>query len=237
MRESWEALPLTLRAGSPCAARGVSRILSSMLVRSFRCLVLSFSLIFSAALLVPAAAAQNSASPTIAAHPATKEKLAGLPNFGRVSDTLTRGAQPRDAGYAELKKQGVEIVVSFRDHPGQIADERRAVEALGMRFVSIPWAASNSPRNTQVAEFLELLSANPGKKIFAHCQRGAERTGVMVAAYRMAGENWTPQQALNEMETFRFRGFLFHHLKTYVHKFPGLLDSDPALKLARAPAK
>jgi protein tyrosine phosphatase (PTP) superfamily phosphohydrolase (DUF442 family) len=200
-------------------------------------LVLSFSLFFSAALLLPAAAAQNPASPTIATHPATKKKFAGLPNFGRVSDTLSRGAQPVDAGYAELKKEGFEIVVSFREHPGQIAVERRAVEAQGMRFVSIPWPPMDAPRNAQVAEFLELLRANPGKKIFAHCQRGAERTGVMVAAYRIAAEKWTPQQALDEMEVFGFRGFWFRHLKKYVRAFPAQLDSDPALKLASAPAK
>jgi protein tyrosine phosphatase (PTP) superfamily phosphohydrolase (DUF442 family) len=208
-----------------------------MLARSFRFIVLCFSLFFSAALLVPAASAQNPASPAIAAHPATKKKLAGLPNFGRVSDTLSRGAQPKGAGYAELQKQGVEIVVSFREHSDQIAAERRAVEAQGMRFVSIPWPPMNAPRNAQVAEFLELLRANPGKKIFAHCQRGAERTGVMVAAYRMASEKWTPQQTLDEMETFGFRGFWFRRLKKYVRVFPAQLDSDPALKLASAPAK
>ncbi|MBI3485085.1 MAG: hypothetical protein HY012_08040, partial [Acidobacteria bacterium] len=130
-----------------------------------------------------------------------------------MSDTLFRGAQPKEAGYAELKKQGVEIVVSFREDPAQIVAERRAVEALGMRFVSIPWPSFDSPRNAQVAEFLGLLRANPGKKIFAHCQRGAERTGVMVAAFRIAAEQWPPQQALDEMEVFGFRGFWFHHFK------------------------
>ena len=208
-----------------------------MLARSFRCLVLSFSLFFPAALLLPAAAAQNSASPAIAAQPATKQKLAGLPNFGRVSDTLSRGAQPKDAGYAELKQQGFEIVVSFREHSDQIAAERRAVEALGMRFVSIPWPPSHSPRTAQVAEFLELLRANPGKEIFAHCQRGAERTGVMIATYRIAAEKWTPQQALDEMETFGFHGFWFRRLKKYVRAFPAQLDSDPALKFAVVPAR
>ncbi len=208
-----------------------------MLARAVRRFTLSFTLLLSAAVLLSGASAQNPSSPAIATHPATKEKLAGLPNFGRVSDTLSRGAQPKDAGYAELKKQGFEIVVSFREHSDQIAAERRAVEAQGMRFVSIPWPPRNAPRNAQVAEFLELLRANPGKKIFAHCQRGAERTGVMVAAYRIAGEKWTPQQALDEMETFGFRGFWFRHLKKYVRVFPTQLDSDPALKLASAPVK
>jgi protein tyrosine/serine phosphatase len=175
--------------------------------------------------------------PSAAQTPAKKQSLPSLHNFGQVTDTLFRGAQPSESGYVELKKQGVEIVVSFREDPAQIAAERRAVEALGMRFVSIPWPSFDSPRNSQVAEFLELLRANPGKNVFAHCRRGAERTGVMVAAFRIAAEKWTPQQALNEMETFGFRGFWFHHLKTYVRKFPGLLQSDPTLRPATAPAR
>ncbi len=205
--------------------------------RSRHRIVLSLSLILLAAPLLSVAAAQIPAPPAIATHPVTKQKLPGLPNFGQISDTLFRGAQPKDAGYAELKKQGMEIVVSFRENRAQIAAERRAVEALGMRFVSIPWPPLDSPRNAQVAEFLELLRANPGKKIFAHCQRGAERTGVMVAAYRIAVDHWTPQQALDEMEVFGFRGFWFRRFKNYVRKFPTLLDSDPALKPLAAPAK
>ena len=184
-------------------------------------------------LLLAAAIALPSAAQTLA----KKQSLPGLPNFGRVSDALSRGAQPQDAGYAELKKQGVEIVVSFREHPNQIAAERYAVEAQGMRFVSIPWPPMDAPRSAQVAEFLEILRANRGRKIFVHCQRGAERTGVMVAAYRMAGEKWTPQQALDEMERFGFRGFWFRSFKAYVRKFPAQLDSDPAFKFTVVPAK
>lgn len=190
-----------------------------------------------AKVLLPLLLAAALSLPSVAQTPAEKQKLPGLPNFGKVSDTLFRGAQPKSTGYAELKKQGFEIVVSFREDPIQIAAERRAVEALGMRFVSISWPPFESPRNAQVAEFLELLRANAEKKIFAHCQRGAERTGVMIAAYRIAAEKWTPQQALDEMERFGFRGFWFRNFKEYVRKFPGLLESDPALKAFAAPAQ
>jgi protein tyrosine/serine phosphatase len=99
-----------------------------------------------------------------------------------------------------------------------------------MRYVSIPWRGKQDPKTEQVAEFLELLRANPNKKVFAHCERGAERTGVMVACYRMSSENWTPERALNEMEKFRFRGLRFGHLKKFVRDFPMLLLSDPFLK-------
>ncbi|HSC28090.1 MAG TPA: protein-tyrosine phosphatase family protein, partial [Vicinamibacterales bacterium] len=99
-----------------------------------------------------------------------------------------------------------------------------------MQYVSIPWRGSQDPDTRQVAQFMELLHANPDKRVFVHCQRGAERTGVMVACYRIGMENWTPEQALDEMEAFRFRGLRFGHLKKFVRAFPSLLLSDPLLK-------
>ncbi len=59
---------------------------------------------------------------------------------------------------------------------------------------------------------------------------GADRTGVMVAAFRMATQNWTPQQALAEMKEFHFHNFLHHHLKAYIEDFPRQLETDPALR-------
>ena len=180
-----------------------------------------------AATAVPLA---HAASPADTAQPAQKLKLDGLPNLGKVASNLYRGGQPKATGYPELKKLGIQIVVSFRDEPKKIKVERRTVEALGLRYVSIPWRGTQTPKNSQVAEFLELVRANQEKRIFAHCRRGAERTGVMIAAYRMAFENWTPPQALEEMEAFRFHGLWFRHLKRYVQALPQKLAEDPTLR-------
>jgi tyrosine-protein phosphatase SIW14 len=201
-----------------------------MMIRAIRGLWFSCALILSAAMLLPAAPQQNLPAPASTARPAAKKKISGLPNFGVVSETLFRGAQPKKAGYAALKKQGIGIVVSFRDDPRQIADERRAVEELGLRFVSIPWSVREAPRNAQVAEFLLLLRENYGQKVFVHCQRGADRTGVMIAAYRIAGERWAPQEALVEMDIFGFHKFWLRGFKDYVISFPKQLGSDPVFR-------
>jgi protein tyrosine/serine phosphatase len=172
---------------------------------------------------------------TVPAAPAEKLERAGLPNLGQVSSTLYRGAQPKAEGYDELQKMGVHIVVNLRNDASE--EERQQVEARGMRYVAIPWSGWRSPDNQQVAQFLRLLRENRGQKVFVHCQRGAERTGVMVAAYLIAEQGWTPEQALDEMEEFKFRGFWFRHLKRYVRNFPALLTTDPALQPFRpAPA-
>lgn len=184
----------------------------------------------------PASAGSSAATASTTATPAEKVQRPGLPNLGKVSDTLYRGGQPEKAGYDALKALGVEIVVNLRDEGPSIGAERKEVESRGMRFVSLPWGALSKPDNAEVAAFLQLLRDNPDKPVFVHCKRGAERTGVMVSAYRMSQQGWTPEQALAEMEAFKFRGFWFWYLKSYVRKFPELLKTHPALRpLASAP--
>ena len=185
--------------------------------------------------LAPASAllAQNAApagADRISVSSAQKLELPGVGNFGRVTPTLYRGGQPKAQGFQELRKHGVEIVVNFRDERGKIESERRIVEAQGMRSVSIAFPTSDDPTQEQVAEFLQLLRANPQKKIFVHCHLGADRTGAMVAVYRMAAENWTPQQALQEMHTFHYHHFWWPHFQRYVEGFPALLAADPKLR-------
>jgi protein tyrosine phosphatase (PTP) superfamily phosphohydrolase (DUF442 family) len=151
---------------------------------------------------------------------AKKLKVSGLPNFGQVTEHLYRGGQPTSAGLEKLKELGIDIIVNFRDEPEKVETERQRVDRLGMRYASIPWRGKDDPDDSQVAAFLSLLRDNAGKRVFVHCERGSERTGVMVAAFRILEQGWTPAQALQEMETFGFRGFWFRHLKKYVKQLP-----------------
>jgi tyrosine-protein phosphatase SIW14 len=165
------------------------------------------------------------AAPPIAEH----IPLHGVKNFGRVTDHLYRGAQPSAQGFAELKHLGVGIIVNLRDDRDEQEKEERTVETLGLRYVAIPWNARRLPTDTQMADFLDLLRVNPKTKIFVHCQLGADRTGVMIAAYRIADENWTPRQAIAEMKAFHLH-FWLPHLNRYIEQFPQRLESSPELR-------
>src|SRR5215210_8321587 len=61
-----------------------------------------------------------------------------LPNFHMVNARLFRGGQPKDAGYAELKKAGIRTVIDLRDDDDRAERERSLVERAGMRFINIP---------------------------------------------------------------------------------------------------
>lgn len=183
-----------------------------------------------ALLIASVAAAWMPAAAQVRAVPAERLQRPGVPRLGKVTNHLYRGGQPDTLGFAALKTLSVDLVVNLRDEPNEIASERALVEARGMRYASIPWRGKQNPRPQQVAEFLDLLRANADKTVFVHCERGAERTGVMVAAYRISAENWTPDQALAEMDAFGFRGLRFGHLKRFVREFPTLLTRDPFLR-------
>ncbi|HTQ85749.1 MAG TPA: tyrosine-protein phosphatase [Candidatus Solibacter sp.] len=161
-----------------------------------------------------------------------QNSLRGVANFGQVTPTLFRGGQPTSEGYRELKQMGIETVISFRHEKGENSLERRAVEAQGMRFVSLPWHAWEDPTDQQVSQFLLLLSSNSQSKVYVHCQQGRDRTGTMVAIYRVAVEHWCPASAVAEMKAYHYHHFFFPGLETYVQNLPQRLANDQGLAAA-----
>jgi len=159
--------------------------------------------------------------------------IVGVPNAGEVTPNLYRGAQPNARGFQALAKLGVNIVVDLR---GSREDERERVNKLGMQYVAIPWHCP-FPKDDAFARFLELLRQNPGKKVFVHCRLGDDRAGMTIAAYRMAEQGWTPQEAMREMEAYGFS--LSHHficpgLSSYEASFPRRFSTSPAFRELRA---
>jgi len=159
-----------------------------------------------------------------------KQNVQGISNFGEVTPTLLRGAQPTQQGLEALAKMGVDIVVDARGD--RTKSEGKEVSRLGMEYVAIPWRCP-SPQDHVFARFLKLLQQNPGKKVFVHCRQGADRTGMMIASYRMAVEGWSADEAMLEMRHF---GFTFPHhfmcpsLARYEHGFPSRLQRNPAFQ-------
>ena len=156
-----------------------------------------------------------------------KVRITGVPNGGKINDHLYRGAQPRDYGLPELKKLGITTIVDLRgEDRSRINWEKKASESLGMRFVNIPVSGWGPPSYTQIAQFLGIFRDHPEEKVFVHCRLGEDRTGVFVAAYRMAFDRFLSDEALHEMYFFGFNGFWHPAMRTFVRDFPNHLTTD-----------
>ena len=63
------------------------------------------------------------------------------PNFVAVTSSLATSGQPSPAALADLKRLGVEAVISLgpRSGPDLVPEERAIVRAQGVEFISLPF--------------------------------------------------------------------------------------------------
>jgi len=139
----------------------------------------------------------------------------GVPNFHQVSEQIYRGAQPTPEGFQELAKMGIKTVVDLRREEPQVRGERRIVEALGMKFLSVPMSMQ-APTEEQVSRVMQELYSNAGP-VFVHCHGGRDRTGTVIACYRKAHDAWDSQKALQEADLDGMRRDV--GMRKYVRKF------------------
>jgi len=183
-------------------------------------------------LAIPLSLATAQASP----HEIGKRLTAkGISNFGEVTPTLYRGAQPTRAGLETLAKMGIQIVVDLRGSASKT--ENDAAARLGITYISIPNHCP-FPKDETWVRFLAVIHDYPGKKIFVHCRLGDDRTGMAIASYRMSEESWTAADAMREMQAFGFTAV--HHamcpgLARYEAGFPRRLKANPAFHRSGAP--
>jgi protein tyrosine/serine phosphatase len=140
--------------------------------------------------------------------------LAGLENVGRVTPDIFRGSQPAKSGYATLKKMGIRTVINLRTS----MSEKKNVEAAGMRSIEIPLSTFNNGDREKVDRVVALLSDPANRPVFVHCRQGRDRTGIVVAAYRMKVQGWTLAAAESEMNSFEFND-VWVNLRRFLHRY------------------
>ena len=140
-----------------------------------------------------------------------------IPNFHQVNDHIYRGGQPAPEAWQSLAKMGIKTVIDLRrEDEHSTAAEAQAVSAAGMRYVNVPMKGVVAPTNEQVAKVLALL--NSQEPVFVHCKRGADRTGTVIACYRISHDRWQRQQALEEAKSLGM-GLVQVGLKHYIMAF------------------
>lgn len=160
-------------------------------------------------------AAEDPTRPTNWAKP---RQVIGLPNLHQVSDKLWRGGQPSSEGMQQLEAFGVRTVINLRS----LHSDRDEIgsASLGYEHISMTVFA---PSYDSVVRALRVMNDPSRQPVFVHCQHGSDRTGVVLAAYRMAVEGWSKDEAVREMVD---GGYGFHHVWGNLIRFVRDLDVE-----------
>jgi protein tyrosine/serine phosphatase len=141
----------------------------------------------------------------------------GLHNVDTVDPpprAIYRGGQPTREGIRTLRDWGVKTVIDLRNDP--VDWEPKAVIDAGMTYDNIRASAYQADPKV-VEEFLRTI-AKSARPIYVHCKQGRDRTGMGIAAYRLAcqGDQWTREQALRELHDHGYHWFIFPKIGRYI---------------------
>lgn len=128
----------------------------------------------------------------------TEKPAAHVRNFDKVNDQIYRGGDPTAVGLTELGAMGIKVDLDLREEGEATKTEQEEAEKLGIKYVNIPMKPFSAPTEDQMQRALALLRATKPGPIFVHCRRGKDRTGAVIACYRIQHDGWSNQQALEE---------------------------------------
>lgn len=149
-----------------------------------------------------------------------------LPNFHRLSDGLYRSAQPTPEGLAAFEAMGGRTVINLRTDD----TDQPAIGELDLDYVRIPMSAWTADLE-DVQRFLAIAIDPARQPVLVHCQHGADRTGLMCAAYRVVVEGWDKDQAIAEMTTGGY------HFSPFWGRLPGLIQRMDEASMRQAIAR
>jgi protein-tyrosine phosphatase len=129
-----------------------------------------------------------------------------IENFDKVDDKLYRGAQPNAVGIEMLKSLSVTTVINFRDVNDSWGEEEGYATSAGMAYVQVPLPAMSAPSHAEIERILDAIKFSPGP-VFVHCQFGCDRTGTVVACYRIRFKKEKPEVALQDAEQHGMSAF------------------------------
>lgn len=153
-----------------------------------------------------------------------------VPKLGEVGEHVLRGGQPSLRAFSTLKELGVNTVINLRPESDH---ERGIVERLGMRYLYQPLPPLDAPTHEAVLTFLDAATDPENGKVFFHCYHGVDRTGTVAACLRIARDDWSVDQALDEMRAYKVHEAGQKAKLSYLAEFHGYWHGLPAEERAK----
>ena len=150
---------------------------------------------------------------------AEKIELKGFNNLYKISDSVYRSEQPGKDEMKELEKLGIHTILNLRNYH----NDKHEANGTSLKLERIRMNASAISQD-QIFEAMKIIKNSP-KPVLIHCFHGSDRTGCMVASYRIIFQNWSKEAAIDELKNPAFG----YHAKW----FPNILDALNAMDVEK----
>jgi len=148
----------------------------------------------------------------------------GVLNFGRVDDSVYRGGQPDEVGLEGLKQLGIKTIINLRMANDAFKTEAELARNHSMVYTNVPMTGIGRPSDEQINLVLSLIKTLPSP-VFIHCQHGCDRTGTVIACYRIKHDAWSANSALQEAKRYGL-SFFERGMRAYVLDFAKAIKPD-----------
>ena len=119
-----------------------------------------------------------------------------LYRFSYVDEHLLRGGQPSIAQLDELKALGVATIISLRKENWEITlAERAEAHRLGLKFLHFPFYGIFGASRSFIERILKEMRDPANGMVYVHCQRGRDRSSLLVALHLVFDHAWDPELA------------------------------------------
>jgi tyrosine-protein phosphatase SIW14 len=129
-----------------------------------------------------------------------------------VSWSIYRSAQPKRKEIALIETTATRNILNLR----RINRDKRWAKETTVTVHHLP-IKTRKMTEEELVKALEIID-NTHYNIVVHCKHGADRTGAVIAAYRVIYDNWSKESALIEMKNqkFGYHAFWFKNLENLI---------------------
>lgn len=176
----------------------------------------SFLVFFVLSIMASYSIARDSAAGAAArpAEWAVPLEIKGLSNLHQVTPMIYRSAQPDKNSGSVISELGIKTVLSFRKR-----DKDEPLHSTpGVTFKRYPLYTWDIEEEDILA-VLRIMNDPANQPILVHCTHGADRTGLMMASYRMIIQGWTKEAAIAEMKKGEYEyHVIWKNIERRIHK-------------------
>jgi len=123
------------------------------------------------------------------------KKVIGSPlkNFHKLDDKVYRSEQPDTSEMSMLYKFGIREILNLRSL--HTDDDEASATKLKLHLIKMK---AENITDKEIVVALKIIKNAKGP-ILVHCWHGSDRTGTVIAMYRIIFQNWSKKDALDEL--------------------------------------